>query len=61
MLIHMFIQWFDRNPDMSINYSNEHHGTISGNTPAECMAQFRSLARNHDLVKFSPMTIVEIY
>lgn len=61
MIIHMFIQWFGRNPDFSTNYNEEHHGTVTGSTPAECMAAFRRLSRVHDLSRFTQMHIVEIY
>lgn len=61
MTIHMLIRWYGRNPDMSVNYDEEHHGTIIGQSPADCMFQYRTLTNTHDLARYSPMTIVEIY
>lgn len=61
MTIHMLIQWYGRNPDLSVNYNDEHHGTIVGNTPEECMTKYRTFSHSHDLTRFSRTEIVEIY
>lgn len=54
------IQWYGRHEDFKPNYSEEHHGTISGETAAECMLQLAMYRRNHDLAKFTPIAIVYV-
>jgi len=60
-MIHMFIQWYERKPDFSPDYDKEHHGTIAGKTPAECMAQLNALRWNHDATKYTALEIAYIY
>lgn len=61
MKIHMLIRWYERKPDFSPDYSREHHGTIIGETPDECMKQYRELSWNHDCVKYTQTEIEMIY
>ena len=61
MKIHMFIQWWERKPDFSPDYYKEHHGTIDGETPGECMQKFNAFRENHDIAKYTPMQILYIY
>ena len=60
-MIHMFIQWYERKPDFSPDYDKEHHGTIKGKTPAECMDQLIALKNQNDMAKYTPMQIMYIY
>lgn len=60
-MIHMHIVWYDRKPDFTPNYDADHHGTVAGATPQECMRQFFELRSNHDLAKYTCMEISFIY
>ena len=56
------LHWYGRDADgVSINYCDEHHGTVRGNTANECMAQIRELRLNNDLTKYTPIEILFIY
>jgi len=57
----MFIQWYERKPDLSADHDREHHGTVEGATPSECMARLNALRENHNLAVFTPMQILYIY
>lgn len=61
MKIHMLVQWYERKPDFSPDYDNEHHGTIIGDSPDDCMKQYRQLSDNHDLAKYTKTEIIMIY
>lgn len=60
-MLHLCLMWFGRNPDYAPDYSEIHRETISGKTPAECMAKLLSMKDNHDLSKFTPIEIYFIY
>lgn len=59
--IAVFLRWYGRCQDMTINYADEHHGTVFGETADECMRQIRELKDNNDLSKYSPIEIAYIY
>ena len=61
MAIHMHISWYERFPDMTPNYDREHHGTIEGETPDECMRKFNAYRDRHNLAENTPMQILYIY
>lgn len=60
-MIHMFVQWFERKADFTADHDREHHGTVEGATPSECMARLNALRENHNLAVFTPMQILYIY
>ncbi len=59
--IHLYVQWYDRKPDFQPDYDKEHHGTIIGDTPDECMNKLKALKENHDLAKYTRMEIMYIF
>lgn len=61
MKIHLYIQWFERNEDWSPNYDKEHHGTIEGDTPQDCMKQLQAFRDNHDCSKYTKTEILYIF
>ena len=57
----LFIRWYDRKVDFWPNHDKEHHGTITGETAASCMNQFRDFKYNHDVAKYTIPEIVDIW
>lgn len=56
------LHWYGRCADgVDVNYCDEHHGTVRGQTANECMAQIRELRFNHDISKYTPIEIKFIY
>ena len=60
-MINMYIVWYERRRDFTADYDREHHGTITGRTPGECMRIFHEIARNHDLARYTRLEISYIY
>ena len=61
-MIHMVIVWWDHKPgSFEPDYDRKYTVTIVEATPADCMAQYRLIQDNHDLVKFTPTQILMIY
>ena len=61
MTINMFVTRYDRKPNFEPDYEKEHHGTITGNSPAECMSKLNAIKESHDLAKYTRIEIVSIY
>lgn len=55
------VQWYERKPDFSADYTKEHHGSIKGSSAAECMLQFSEFKLNHDLSRYTIPAIVWVY
>lgn len=61
-MISMDIMWFDRDKmHFGPDFDKEHHATVSGKTPSECMEKFHAMQETHDLSKFTRMEIAFIY
>jgi hypothetical protein len=60
-MISLYCIWYGRKEDFSPDYSDEHHGNIHGETPGECMSKLNAFRENHDLSKYTPIQIVEVY
>ena len=61
MIINMFVTWYDRKPNFDPDYEKEHHRTITGNNPAECMSKLNAIRKDHDLAKYTRIEIVSIF
>lgn len=53
------LEWCDRKPDWEPDWNVRHHKKVHG-TPEECMAQIRTFKDNHDVVKYTPVDIIDI-
>lgn len=60
-MLHLFIRWYERKPDWTPDYDKEHHGTVVGNTPDECMAKLNQLRESHDLNRYTRMEIEYVF
>lgn len=54
------IRWYERNNDFTPNYNKEHHGTIRGNSAAECMMLLTTYRQDHDIEKFTKTEIIYV-
>ena len=61
MKITIFCVWYSRHEDMTPDYDQQHHGTISADIPAECMRKFNAFKRSLDLNKYTIPTIEEMW
>lgn len=62
MTIHMVIAWWEHKPGtFEPDYEKPHGVTITGDTPAECMAQYNAIRNNHDCAENTPTQILGIY
>lgn len=62
MTINLNIMWFDLDKmTYGPDFDKEHHATVSGETPSECMEKYYALQNTHDLNKFTRMEIAFIY
>ena len=61
MITGIAVRWYGRKPDFTPDYDDEHHGTLTGETPEEIMGLLREWQRQQDLSKFTPVEIVGIF
>lgn len=57
----LFVVWYERKADFTPDSEKQHHGTITGETAANCMEQFCEFKFNHDLAKYTIPEIVWVY
>ena len=61
MITGIAVRWYGRNPDLTPNYDDEHHGTLTGDSPEEIMGLIRVWKNKQDLSKVTPIEIVGIF
>ena len=58
----ILVQWYGRRQDdFSTIWSEEHHGSISGENASDCMKQLQNIRNNHDCALYTPIEIIYVF